>query len=356
MAKRATDRSAPGLRGEVTLSMFIADAHLDLAYNVFRGRDVTRPAAEQPIVHDEIATVGLPDLQAGGIKLICATLFAVPRHYNPRGYADPEGARSQVLRQMEWYRSQESAGRIRLIHGPGDLPSFENPPVGPLAAILLMEVADPHGSHDDVAESFDMGLRIVGLAWERTRFAGGTGAPGPLTSEGIAMCRALDQHRIIHDTSHLADESFWQLLDLMQGPVMASHSNCRHFSPGDRQLSDDMIRALTARGGVIGINFYDKFLLTAAEQAARRVTLSDVVDHMKRICDLAGDAGHVALGTDLDGGLGREQIPIEIKTIADLHRVGDALAAANFDDAAIAGILGGNWHRYFSRHFPTQNQ
>jgi membrane dipeptidase len=77
---------------------------------------------------------------------------------------------------------------------------------------------------------------------------------------------------------------------------------------------------------------------------------------MKRICDLAGDAGHVALGTDLDGGLGREQIPIEIKTIADLHRVGDALAAANFDDAAIAGILGGNWHRYFSRHFPTQNQ
>jgi membrane dipeptidase len=219
-----------------------------------------------------------------------------------------------------------------------------------------MEGADPLRSPDDVAEWFDLGLRIVGLAWERTRFAGGTGAPGPLTSEGIAMCRELDRHRIIHDTSHLADESFWQLLDLVEGPVMASHSNCRHFSPGDRQLSDEMIRALVARDGVIGLNFYDKFLLTAEVQAARRVTLSDVVDHMKRICDLAGDAKHVALGTDLDGGLGREQIPVEIKTIADLHRVGDALASANFDDQAITGILGANWHRYFSKHISSQTK
>jgi membrane dipeptidase len=166
------------------------------------------------------------------------------------------------------------------------------------------------------------------------------------------MCKALDRCAIIHDTSHLSDEAFWQLLDLVEGPVMASHSNCRAFSPGDRQLSDEMIRALVQRDGVIGINFYDKFLLTAEEQMRRRVTLADVVDHMKRICDLAGDAQHVALGTDLDGGLGREQIPVEIKTIADLHRVGDALAAANFGDEAIAGILGGNWHRYFSKHLP----
>src|SRR5579862_5684338 len=96
--------------------MFIADAHLDLAYNVFRGRDVTRPAAEQPIVHDEIATVGLPDIAAGKIGLICATLFAVPGHYNPRGYHDAEGARKNVLAQLDWYHQQEAAGRLTIAH------------------------------------------------------------------------------------------------------------------------------------------------------------------------------------------------------------------------------------------------
>src|SRR5438270_4706476 len=122
--------------------MLIADAHLDLAYNVFRGRDVTRPAAGQPVVQEEIATVGLPDLKAGGVGLICATLFAVPGHYNPRGYRDAEGARAGALSQLEWYRAQEAAGRLRVVRRRDQVPQqFDE--CGPLPAILLMEGADP---------------------------------------------------------------------------------------------------------------------------------------------------------------------------------------------------------------------
>jgi membrane dipeptidase len=166
----------------------------------------------------------------------------------------------------------------------------------------------------------------------------------------VSLVRELDRFGIIHDASHLAEESFWQLLDQSGGPVMASHSNCRTIVPTDRQLSDEMIRALVRRGGVVGINFFDKFLVPPAEYKARRATLADVARHVRHMCDLAGDASHVGIGTDMDGGLGREQIPREITTSADLPRVGEALADAGFSDADVRAIIGGNWLRFFREH------
>src|SRR5205823_2936804 len=135
-----------------------------------------------------------------------------------------------------------------------------------------------------------------------------------------------DEVGIIHDASHLSDESFWELVSLSNGPVMASHSNCRAIVPGDRQLSDEMIRTIASRGGVIGMNFFQQFLVLPETLARHRATLKDVVAHVQHICDLLGDTRHVGLGTDMDGGLGRSEIPVEIETAADLPRVGEALA------------------------------
>ena len=177
--------------------------------------------------------------------------------------------------------------------------------------------------------------------------AGGTAEPGPLTAEGRALVKELDARGIIHDTSHLAEESFWQLLEMSGGPVMASHSNCRSIVPTDRQLSDDMIKAIATRGGVIGINFFDKFLLRPAEYKTRRARLADVVEHLKHMCDLIGDARHVGIGTDMDGGFGMESIPEEIRTSADMPRIAEALAAGGFGEGDVVGILGGNWVRFF---------
>ncbi len=331
--------------------MFIVDAHLDLSYNAARGRDIRRPAAEQPTIGDEIATVGFPDLAAGKVGLVCATIFCLPAAEatanDPRGYRNADEAKADALSQLQFYQRCASDGVMRFVKTAGELP--EAP--GALNAILLMEGADPFRSPADVAEWFDAGLRIVGLAWKRTRYAGGTGAPGPLTAEGVELVRELDRHGLIHDTSHLSEESFWQLLDLAKGPVMASHSNCRSIVPTDRQLSDDMIRAIVKRDGVIGINFYHKFLLSPEEFGKRRATLADLVTHVRHICDLAGDAKHVGLGTDMDGGLGRDQIPQEIRTSADLPRVAEALSG-QFKDDEIADILGKNWIEFFRRALP----
>jgi len=329
--------------------MNIVDAHLDLAYNALRGRDVLRPAAEQMADEEGIPTVGLPDLLAGGVGLICATIFCEPAIGGKPGYATPEQAYDAAGQQLVWYAMQHEDGRIRLVKSAADLVPATG---GALPAILLLEGADPIRTPEDVKTFFDVGVRIVGLAWKQTRYAGGTGAPGPLTPQGIELVSELDPVGIIHDLSHLAEESFWQLLDISGGPVVASHSNCRSIVPTDRQLSDDMARAVFRRGGVIGINFFDKFLLPPAEYKTRRATLADVVRHVRHFCDLAGDAQHVGLGTDMDGGLGRDEVPVEIRTSADLPRVADALSAGGFGDVAVRGIMGGNWVRFFERHLP----
>ena len=325
--------------------MRIVDAHLDLSCNALGGRDVLRPAAEQsPDGGFGIPTVGLPDLGRGGVGLVCATVF-VP----PDAYATADEAHAQGQRHLDWYRTQTDAGRFRFVRTPRELEAVA---ADAQPAILLLEGADPLRDAADVAAWHAAGLRIVGLAWRATRHAGGTGCPGPLTAEGIAMVKHLDRHGIIHDASHLAEQSFWDLLELSGGPVMASHSNCRAIVPTDRQLSDAMARAVFARGGVVGINFFDKFLLPPDQYGHRRATLADVVVHVKHLCDLAGDTAHVGLGTDMDGGLGREQIPVEITTSGDLPRVGDALSAAGYGDADVAGIMGENWVRFFRATLP----
>ena len=332
--------------------MLIVDAHLDLAYNANNGRDVLRSALEQTPDKDGIPTVGLPDLNAGRVGLICGTIFVAPGSYEAGGYQSASEAHQQAQAQMVWYQQQESAGRMAIVRKAADLPADQDPGDA-LRNLVLMEGADPIESPDDAAWWFDQGVRIVGLAWKQTRYAGGTGAPGGLSLAGVEMVKKLDDLGIIHDASHLAEQAFWQLLEHTDRAVMASHSNCRSIVPSDRQLSDDMIRAIAQRGGVIGINFYDRFLLPADWRDVRRATLQDVLDHVKHICDLTGSADNVGIGTDFDGGLGREQIPQEITTAADLHLLADAASRAGFSAADTQKLMSANWLAFFRKSLPA---
>lgn len=336
--------------------MLIVDAHLDLGFNALRGRDITLPAISQPADDSGIASVGLPDLRAGGVGLICGTIFC-----EPAGRVDAEGkvpgyknyaeAKQMALDQLAWYQKQFAAGQLKQVLTLADLPADGQPTRPTPAMILLLEGADPIVELSEVATWHAAGLRIVGLAWKQTRYAGGTGNPGPLTADGVALVKELDKFGIIHDISHLAEEAFWQLLDLSAGPIIATHSNCRALIPTDRQISDEMIKAIASRNGVVGMNFFDKFLVPHAE-TGRRATLQDVIRHIRHICDLLGNASHVAIGTDMDGGLGRDQIPQEIITSADLPKLADHLSKAGFSDQDVAGIMGLNWLNFFKTALP----
>ncbi len=343
--------------------MFIADAHLDLAYNVHRGRDISRPAGVQPIVGErepETATVGLPEMRAGGVGLVCGTIFCQPQTDRAAGYTHHSGALAQARRQLDIYRRLWDFQHLRPVSDQSGLPVTRAVGEGPISMILLIEGADAMTLASESADAsaaawFEAGARMVGLAWGRTRYAGGTGAPGPLTPEGRQLVEELDAAGFIHDASHLSDESLADLLAAAKRPICASHSNCRALMLEDtrrRHLPDRHIRQIANRGGVIGVVMYDRFLIPAAELARRRASLSDVVRHIDHICQLAGSALHVGIGSDLDGGFGREHVPHEMTTIADLPRLADALASAGYADDDIRRIMGGNWLDFFGRWLP----
>lgn len=348
----------------MTAPYLIVDAHEDLAYNALSlNRDPRRSVKETRALEvgkdtQGLATVGLADFLAGNVRVVFATIYVSPTSSTPepgKTYKTAEEANLLGQEQLAYYAMLVSDPRISLITSRDDLHHVLESPKPKMGLVLLMEGADPILKPQDVDEWFEGGVRIIGPAWSQTRYSGGTGKPGPLTEIGKTLMREMSKAGLILDVSHMAEESFFQALDLFEGTVIASHSNTRKYVPTDRQLSDEMIRALLKRDAVIGAVFFNQFLKHQWRQNGadkRAVTFATVIDHMKHICDLAGDATHCGIGTDFDGGFGMEATPQEIDTIADLAKFADALATAGFNDDQIRGIMGGNWLRILERGLP----
>jgi membrane dipeptidase len=245
---------------------------------------------------------------------------------------------------------------FRLVHTLRDLeavladwddPARENHPVG---LVHLMECAEAVRSPEELEEWWGLGLRIIGLAWAGTRFCGGTREPGPLTPAGEALLEAMADLGFMLDLSHMDPPAALQALERYPGQIIASHSNAatllKHYE-GNRLLPDAVIHGLMERDGMIGIVPFNKFLLAGWRNADRRdlVSLQHVVDQIDYICQIAGDAAHVGLGTDFDGGFGVESTPAEIDTVADLRKLAPLLGEKGYTEADIAAIFGGNWLR-----------
>ena len=216
-----------------------------------------------------------------------------------------------------------------------------------IGVIISMEGADPITRPDELREWVAQGLRLVGPAWKSTLYCGGTGEPGPLTPSGYELLAEMQRLGVILDVSHMAEASFYNALDAYQGTIIASHSNCRHFVNTDRQLSDDMLRRLTERDGVIGVVLYDNFLRPREEQ--RKSTLGDVIRHISRICEISGNTQAVALGTDWDGGFGGESIPAPLTSLNDLPLLGEALLKHGWHEDDVHNLFYANWLRVVRR-------
>lgn len=351
-----------------TFKPIIVDAHQDIAWNqITLNRDFFASVAEKrakdgdnPAHGEGHALCGFPELIAGNVRIIFATLYVAQarpdREAWGKVYHTPAEAHAQAMEQLTYYSMLAMDPRVSIITARGDLERVLESQTPKIGLVLLMEGADPITTPEQTLEWFDAGVRIVGPAWSQTRYAGGTRAPGPLTELGRALMPQLERAGIILDASHLAEQSFWDALELYRGTVIASHSNCRAYvnSDTDRHLSDEMIRAIANRNGVIGVVPYNRFIKAGWDKSARKevVTLADLAQHIWRICDLVGDCHHAGIGSDFDGGFGVESAPKEIDTVADLQKLGDALSDAKFNDEEIRNILGGNWVRMLRMALP----
>jgi membrane dipeptidase len=159
---------------------------------------------------------------------------------------------------------------------------------------------------------------------------------------------------LVLDVSHMSDEACRAALDSYDGPIIASHSNPRRIVPSLRQLPDDTIKQLAERDGMVGIMPLNWALDPDWRTKTKAgMTLEHVVDAIDVVCELSGDALHVGVGSDFDGGQGAEATPAELDTIADLPLLAGALANRGYDAAAVEAIMSGNWLRLLRRHLPA---
>jgi membrane dipeptidase len=360
----------------------IFDSHLDLAWNaVSFNRDLTlsvdqirqREAGMTDAPSRGRNTLTLPELRKAGIHLCVGTLLARggPDQKPPTGYkrtdldhATPSIAHAAAHAQLAYYRLLDQQGHLRFILTREDLLSHweagkSNAGTLPLGMILSMEGTDPIVTPDQAEEWHAAGLRAAGIAhYGRSQHAYGTAVSGPLSAAGIELLRKFDDLGIILDVTHLCDHSMEQAMDVYEGPVLASHHNCRALVPGDRQLADEQIKKLISRGAVIGTAL-DAWMLypnwIRGQTKPEVVGLEAVADHIDHVCQIAGNVDHAAIGSDLDGGFGTEQTPRDLNTIADLQKLNAILRARGYIEADIDKIFHGNWLRFFSSALPEAN-
>lgn len=352
--------------------MLVFDAHLDLSMNALEwNRDLTlsvheirrREEGQSDKVDRGLGTVALPDMRRGQVGLCVAT--QIGRYVDEKnplpGWHSPEIAWAQTQGQLAWYRAMEEAGEMTAIT---DLAGLEKhlelwlndpPDDAPIGYILSLEGADSIRTPKHLEQSYAQGLRALGPAhYGAGRYAYGTASSAPLEVPGRELIREMQRLGIILDATHLCDEVFWQALEIYDGPVWASHNNCRALVPGDRQFSDEQLKELISRGAVIGAAL-DAWMMvpdwnrgtSTPEQTG--VSLKHMVDHIDHVCQLAGNAKHAAIGTDLDGGYGKEQTACDLDTIADLQKLEGLLAERGYSEQDIRGIFYENWVRFLRK-------
>jgi len=362
--------------------MIVFDAHLDLAWNALDwNRNLQLPCAAIRQIEKDAGetekgrganTVSFPDLRRGKVVTFVATVLA--RLFRPgiippiQLYSQSEAAFGAAMGQLHYYRGMAQQGHLRLIQ---DWPSLEAHTAAwkadedsltrPLGVILSMEGADAILRPDQVPEWWDAGLRIIGpCLYGVSPYGHGTGTEGGFFPAGRQLLGEMERVGMILDVTHLSDQCFDEAMELFGGRLLASHHNNRTLVPHQRQLTDEQTKKLIARGGVIG-HAFDVWMVvpnyvrgahvlpSPSERGAggEGVPLERIADHIDRVCQLAGNARHAAIGSDLDGGYGREQSPSDLDTIADLQRLPDILARRGYSQTDIEGIMHANWIRFF---------
>jgi len=346
------------------------DGHLDLAFLTEQGRDMVTGAGGllQP------AAVTFGSLRAARVQAAFATIFIQrripPAEARRRGEEEPwcqfdkfpwcydtlEQAGAVARRQLAVYAKWEREGLVEIVghqscerklassvRGELTLAALKDEP---LKVVLMMEGAMGLERVEEFDAFYEAGVRVVSLSWaEGSIWSGGDHFGGDVTWLGRELIFRMNELGVVHDVSHLSEQAFWTVMELGKGAKVASHSNCRALLPSakypERHLSDEQIRAVAESGGVIGINLFSPFLVDASEK--RRANVADVLRHVRHMEEVAGRRDFLALGSDMDGGFTREQLPGDLDGPEKLERLAEALVADRWNERELERFCWGNW-------------
>ncbi len=353
--------------------MIIFDGHLDLALNgVDWNRDLRQTvddirAQEQSLGMTEAGrctnTLSLPELKHSELAICLATLLArMEQPINHTfGWTSPHTCYAMAQAHLAYYRALEQDGFVKILRNKSGLTTHfdeyrRNPEQSALGIILTMEGADPLLQPDTILEFHAAGLRALGLThYGCNRYGGGTRSEVGLSLDAEPLLKNCEQLGITIDMTHLSDVAFWQVAKRFQGRVHASHQNARAICNWQRQFSDEQIRFVIERDGVLGVSM-DVIMLQ--EGYVRGITspeetLQRAVDQIEHVIQLAkGSVDNIALGTDLDGGYGCEQTPVDLNRYRDLQKLVQIMKNRGFPEQDIEAIFHGNWLRFFTEVLP----
>jgi membrane dipeptidase len=359
----------------------IIDAHLDLALNAVEwNRDLTRPIAELRAAEAGLRdkpgsggnTVCLPELRRGRVGIVVATQLArvkLTDAFSPVfGWQSQAQAWAMTQAQLAWYRAMEEAGELIPIRTRDELlavaDSWLHAPPGstaplPVGYVLSLEGADSLLTPRHLERAWAQGLRAIGPAhYGPGVYAMGTDTTGGFPATGRELLQEIERLGMILDVTHLSEDCFLEAMDNFSGAIWASHHNCRALVPHQRQLTDEQIKLLVQRDAVIGAAL-DGWMMTpgwvrgATTPETAGLRLEKIVEHIDRICQIAGNANHVGLGSDLDGGFGREQSPADLDTIADVQRIPELLTKRGYTAEEVRSFAHGNFLRFLQVALPV---
>jgi membrane dipeptidase len=318
--------AALGLSGAARLhhDVLVVDLHVDTLLHVADG-------GRRLTVRSSAGHVDLPRLREGGVDVQVFAVYVAPKYAPDRGYRRA----TELLEAFE--RELRATDRMTLCTTVEQIQRAASR--GQLAAVLSIENAEAIGDRvERVDNLWRRGVRIMSLTWNGSnRLADGVGGSehGGLSSFGRRVLERMQRLEIVVDVSHLSEAAFWQVVDATRGPIVATHSNAAAVRPHRRNLTNDQLRAIARRGGVVGINFYPEFL--------GGDTIDHVLRHVDHMLRVMGP-DHVALGTDYDG-IGRT--PRGLEDASRLPRLTEAMLRRGYRPEVVRKILGQNAVRVF---------
>ncbi len=303
------------------------DSHVDLLY------DLTRHHPDIPFPEVPDAWVSLPKLAKGGVCVIVSAFYCMDACNGPMKAADN-------LRYLLEY-AERNLRKPVTVSTMEELEAVHNGLAGP-GALLLLENADALLEYPPEALK-RRGFRLVGLTHAgKNRIGDGNSVSDPecLTPAGRNLVRDLDRLGFAIDAAHLSDPCFSEVADLFSGPLISTHTGLRALCDTPRNLSDEQVRIILARGGIIGIAAYPGMLSLDG-----RADISHVFRHIDRIVQKFGPTG-VGVGSDFGG---YDTVCEGFEDHSRLPALAGLLAEAGYPDSAIGDIMGDNWFRFFCK-------
>ena len=323
--------------------MFVLDSHCDTPSQILRLRDLS--------LDNELAHVDYPKLKRGNVD---GAFFAL---YIPADL-DTDDAKDCLLRLMGGVKRTLAENPDKAALTVSMAEAMENKKKGLFSLFLGLENGSPLGDSEDAFEIlqklYNAGVRYITLCHSTSNqicdsCASATPRWNGLSPFGKRLIAEMNRIGMLVDVSHISDSAFYDVLACSTKPVVATHSSCRALAEHPRNMTDDMIRELAARGGVIQINFYPIFL--DSEFAARfsssdnlaleRPSYKIIADHIDHVVSLVG-VEHVGIGSDYDG---IEVTPDGMEDISMMPKLFDELRSRGYSEEDLEKIAGGNFFR-----------